>query len=307
MTKFQCDDEKRYNICSIIILYMAKFVVTIETDDEGASPDEVADKINSRINEYNINSGSVTRVQPHAIYSETDVPSKVYWKFDGYEDLEFAHLEKQRSDFADNVISEPLHNDWLHCTCGEINNVSPEEAIEHLEEVLPTGVHSADIKIDKTKIDDQTVVRSGETGKTRRKTEVVHFVQQKNETVTFLHVRGDSEERAVKQAHERVMFADEWETAEVVHHEGDEIYVVRLAHSGHPDDLDVAEIGSVDISPESMVKNKLTDEFISFVSTSASSPDDALDNISNVLVGGIGGNVSKEVVYQEDNVYVVRC
>lgn len=285
-------------------MYMAKFVVTIETDDEGASSEEVAEMINSKISEYNVNSGSVTRVQPHAIYSETDVPSKVYWKFDGYEDLEFAHLEKQRMDYADDVISEPLHNDWLHCTCGEINNVSPEEAIEHLEEALPTGVHSTEIKIDKTKIDDQTVVRSGETGKIRRNTEVVHFVQQKNETVTFVHVRGDSEESAVKQAHERVMFEDEWETAEIVHHEGDDIYVVRLAQSGYPDDFDVAEIGSVDISPESMKRNKSTDEFVTFVSTSASSPDDALNNIS---IDIMGGNVSKEVVYRENDVYVVRC
>lgn len=283
---------------------MAEFVVTIETDDEDISSSEVVERIISEIDGYNINPKNVSRIQPHVIYSFTDVPSKVYWNFDGYEDLEFAHLEKRRTSHADEVISVPLHDEWLHCTCGEINNVSPEEAIEHLEEELPTGVHRADIDIDKTKIDNQTIVRKGKTGKTRRSTEVVHFVQSRNKTVTFIQVRADSEESATTYAYEQVMFADEWEAAEVVHHEGNKIYVVRLTHSGPPDGFNEAEIGSADVAPERTTKNTLTDEFISFVSTSASSSDSALDGIS--LHNLRDSDVTKEVVYQEDGIYVVR-
>lgn len=287
---------------------MAKYEITIDVDNNRSEgKEEIIEQIRKSIGNALINIKEVPTVSDsnHVIYSQSDVPCKLYYSFDGFENMEFSHIERQSTHYADEVIHTPLGDGLLHCSCGELNLASEQEAIEHLKKNLP-NINISKKDIESYKIDNQTVLRRGETARGRRSEEVIYRDPATAELITFVSVREDSGTNPADKALERVMDDDEWENADSIYEEDEEIYVVRLSSGG--DVLKDLTLNN-DISPqhteEVSHRNTSRDELITFVSVHSSSPDAAVEQATNLTMDP-GSWTEAEIVHQENNIYVVR-
>lgn len=285
---------------------MTKFELTLDTGEHEVTEKEVIKKISESFEEGEVvvdRTGEATG-RTHRIYSESDVPCRIYYDFDGYEDLEYSHIERKTTHYGDEVISQPLQENFLYCTCGDLNLASPEEALEHLRNNSSTGLKTVDPQIDVSIIEEWTVMRQGKTAKTRRPEEFIHLNESSGELVTFVPVRAESNDSAIEQAFNNVMFPDEWHNSEIVHSEGDEIRVVRLTRGGSFSDIRITETETDTPSYERGMRNFSTNEIVTFVSASGTSSDDALEKARGRI--HIKGDGNGEIIHQEDHIYLIR-